>query len=139
MEHSKIVLPSLPQLEKVKNENFEILLPYRLRALRKAQGKTLKEMALIVGVTISTYAGYETPKPNANSRVPALEKIMKLSNYFGVSVDYLIGATDEKPRYQALDVTELAEKAELQPHVKATLDFAISEITKQKELQAAGV
>ena len=130
MEVAKLIIPSEPKLEKVKDEIYELHLNDRLRSLRRAYGKTLKEMAAVVGVTISTYAGYEASKKLNNHRVPALEKIVKLANYFGVSVDYLIGHSDVKTQYSPVDVTELAEQAGLEPHVKATFDFAISEISK---------
>jgi transcriptional regulator with XRE-family HTH domain len=137
VEHSKFVLPSEPLLEKAKEKKYEIQLEDRLRALRHAYGKTLKEMAEVLGVTISTYAGYEAKKDNKNHRVPALEKILKLSDYFGVSVDYLVGASDLRAKYTPLDIKEMAEKADLEPHVKATFDFAITKISESKETVGA--
>lgn len=130
MESAKLILPSEPKLEKVKDEFYELHLNSRLRSLRLAYGKTLKEMSQVVGVTISTYAGYEAAETSNNHRVPHLQKIVKLANYFGVSLDYLIGTSDVKAQYSPIDVTELAEQAGLEPHIKATFDFAISEISK---------
>jgi transcriptional regulator with XRE-family HTH domain len=133
LKNSKLVIPSKPMLDDVRKEKYELHLNDRLRSLRKAHGKTLKEMCEIVEVSISTFAGYEASKNSNNHRIPSLEKIVKLANYFGVSVDYLIGATDLKPQYSPLDVTELAEKAGLEPHIKATFDYAISQISEYTE------
>lgn len=136
MEQQKIVLP-LPA-NHISRDHIEVKLNHRLRSLRKAKGKTLKDMSEYIGVTISTYAGYEAEETSKNHRTPSIDKIVRLADYFCVSVDYLVGASDEKPQYTPYDVTELAARAELEPHIKATFDYAISEIYK-KNLIPAGV
>lgn len=61
------------------------MLKDRIRAARKATGKTQKEMALALGITESTYCGYETGKRN-----PDALKISKIAAILGVSGDYLL-------------------------------------------------
>ena len=56
-----------------------------LRALRKARGMTLKEVAERVGVAESTVSQYENGK-----RDPDFETLLKLAELFDVSVDYLM-------------------------------------------------
>lgn len=58
----------------------------RIRSLRKAQGLTLKELGAIVGLAESTISQYETGK-----RQPDNETLLRLGEYFGVSVDYILG------------------------------------------------
>lgn len=58
----------------------------RLRELRKHCGITMKELGNEIGVAESTVSQYETGK-----RQPDYETLLKLSEYFGVSVDYLLG------------------------------------------------
>lgn len=65
----------------------------RLKRARKATGKTQKEIADILGITESTYCGYETGK-----RRPDALKIAQLASALGVSGDYLLGrAPDPAP------------------------------------------
>ena len=58
----------------------------KLRELRKKFGLTMKELGIEIGVAESTISQYETGK-----RQPDYETLLKLSEYFGVSVDYLLG------------------------------------------------
>lgn len=67
----------------------------KLRELRKKCGLTMKELGMEIGVAESTVSQYETGK-----RQPDYETLLKLSEYFGVSVDYLLGresVTDSPP------------------------------------------
>lgn len=63
----------------------------RLKQLRKTRGKTQADIAKILNVAISTYRGYE----NETSE-PTIDTLIKLANYFNVSVDYLIGNETSK-------------------------------------------
>jgi hypothetical protein len=45
-----------------------------------------------------------------NHRIPSVSKIMKFANYYGVSVDYLIGNTDQKHKYDVVDIREMYEQ-----------------------------
>lgn len=61
------------------------MLREQLRKARKAAGKTQKEVAAFLGVTESTYCGYETGK-----RQPDAIKLNKISRFLGVSGDVLL-------------------------------------------------
>ena len=61
------------------------MLKDRIRAARKATGKTQKEIAAILGVTESTYCGYETGK-----RQPDAIKVAAIAAALGVTGDYLL-------------------------------------------------
>ncbi len=61
------------------------LLP-RLRELRKARNLTQKQVGDVLGITDQSYSRYET-----GEREPSLESLLKLSDLFGVTVDYLLG------------------------------------------------
>ena len=58
----------------------------RLKELRKATGIQQQEAAKKLGIPGSTYAGYER-----GEREPRIDVLIKLADYFDVSVDYLIG------------------------------------------------
>ncbi|KZE67655.1 DNA-binding protein [Fictibacillus phosphorivorans] len=63
----------------------------RLRELRKSKTKlTMKEFGRIFNLAESTISGYET-----GSRKPDMETIQRFADYFEVSIDYMIGRSDE--------------------------------------------
>ena len=64
-------------------------LAVRLRRLREGNQKTQKEIANIIGTTQGAYAHWEN-----GTREPNLETLNKLKEYYKVSLDYLVGATD---------------------------------------------
>jgi len=62
----------------------------RLKALRKEKGKTQQNIADLLNVQRSTYGEYERGKI-----LPPMDKMKVLADYFGVSIDYLIGGKNE--------------------------------------------
>lgn len=62
-----------------------------LRELRKQRGLTMKELGEKIGVSESTISLYETGR-----RSPSYEILLKIAEYFGVSVDYLLRGNEEK-------------------------------------------
>jgi transcriptional regulator with XRE-family HTH domain len=74
------------------------MLRYRLEELREKKGMTRKEMAKYLEIDQSTYGKYELGK-----REPDIETIEALADYFNVSVDYLLGRTDELSPYPRVD------------------------------------
>ena len=63
----------------------------RIRALRKAQGLTQKDMADVLGAATSMYNMYET-----RQRLMYVETFAMLCSYFGVSADDLLGTGKEE-------------------------------------------
>lgn len=57
-----------------------------LKQLRKDKGLTQQEMANLFGISRGTYAHYEI-----NRREPDAETLSKLADFFGVTVDDLLG------------------------------------------------
>lgn len=62
----------------------------RLKELRREKGKTQKDLANAIGVGRTTICEYE----NGNI-VPKQEGLLKIANYFNVSVDYLTGVSND--------------------------------------------
>ena len=58
----------------------------RLKLLRKAAKKTQKDIAAVVSITQNAYSYWETGKVKIDS-----ESLKKLSEFFGVSLDFLSG------------------------------------------------
>ncbi len=65
-----------------------------LRELRKEKNITMKKLGEIIGVAESTISLYENGK-----RQPDNVTLLKLADFFNVSVDYLLGRnnTEKKP------------------------------------------
>lgn len=68
--------------------NKNALFPSRLRALREEKRVSQAALASLLGVSKSTIGLYET-----GDTLPDIKTADDLANYFGVSVDYLIGRT----------------------------------------------
>lgn len=62
-----------------------------LKVLRKQQNISMKKLGEIIGVAESTISLYESGK-----RQPDKDTLIRIADYFCVSVDYLLGATDKK-------------------------------------------
>ena len=62
----------------------------RLISLREESGITQQMLAFDLGISRTTYAHYEQ-----GSHEPPIENLVKLSKIYDVTVDYLLGLTDE--------------------------------------------
>lgn len=75
----------------------------RLRELRKRSKKTLQEVANNIEITPQALSLYELEQRQADYNT-----LLKLAEYFNVSVDYLLGRTD-LPLYIPADLHEELE------------------------------
>lgn len=71
----------------------------KLRELRKKNGLTMKELGRKVGVAESTISQYETGKRQADYEI-----LLKISDFFGVSVDYIL--TGKEPEKTPTPIAE---------------------------------
>lgn len=72
-----------------------------LKILRKELGKTQEELGEIFGLSGASITGYETGK-----RFPDMETVIKMAQYFNVSVDYLLDLTESRvPPGTVIEVT----------------------------------
>lgn len=62
----------------------------RLKTLRTEKGIKQKDVANILGITTSAYGFYEQGK-----RTPTIEVLLSLSQYYKVSLDWLISGFDD--------------------------------------------
>ncbi len=105
----------------------------RLRELRKAKGITQEELAKIIGVERSSIGKYE----GKGHVIPSDDVKVKLAEYFGVSVDYLLGRSKEK--MPAVNDSGLDEKivnllSDLSPgEVQRVQDFVAGLKASRKE------
>ena len=66
----------------------------KIRDLREDCDKTQKELAEYLQIHQTTYSDYELGRLNVP--VPVLHK---LADFYGVSIDYLLGRTNQKTPY----------------------------------------
>ena len=62
----------------------------RIRELRKSSGLTQQELGAVLGVAKNTVSQYETGRNTPNDDIK-----IAMANYFNVSMDYLMGKTDQ--------------------------------------------
>lgn len=65
----------------------------RLVECRKVSGSTQKQIADSAGISLRVYQYYETGERDATSKI-----LIALADYFDVSLDYLVGRSDEPAR-----------------------------------------
>lgn len=70
---------------------------YRLKDLREDADLTQAKLAEILGCSQTTYSRYET----GNLSVP-IDILKKLAYFYNVSVDYILGLTNDKLPYKRI-------------------------------------
>lgn len=88
----------------------------KLRELRKGHGLSMKELGNILGLSESTISLYENGK-----REPDIATLIKIADYFQISVDDLIGRTNSLNKSDILDKEERLAVREV--HSPAMLNF----------------
>lgn len=66
----------------------------RLIQLKNERGLLQKDIARDVGLALRTYQYYET-----GQRKPDSDTLIALADYFDVSLDYLVGRSDDPSRH----------------------------------------
>lgn len=66
----------------------------RIKELRLGKGLTMDQLAKDIGSTRATISNFENEQ-----RKPSLDMVIKLADYFQVSIDYLVGRTDDPTFY----------------------------------------
>mgnify|MGYP001147740298 CR=1 FL=1 len=62
----------------------------RLKELRTSRRLYQRELAELLGISIRGYQCYET-----GEHEPGVKKLIALADYYNVSIDYLVGRTDD--------------------------------------------
>lgn len=61
----------------------------RLRELRKSKRISQLKLAIDLNMSQNTISRYET-----GEREPGINELIKIADYFSISIDYLLGRTD---------------------------------------------
>ena len=70
------------------------LFSVRLRELRASKGISQKALASILGISDAAVNMLEKEK-----RLPSFEILLALADYFNVSIDYLVGRSEDPTRH----------------------------------------
>jgi len=110
----------------------------RLKELRQQKNLTQEELARKMGISRGTYAHYEI-----NKRQPDYEMLQKFADFYDVTVDYLLGRTDNPENKSTVTVAgqsislspdELRVFKELIKHQAMFHDLATDPERKVKQL-----
>ncbi|MGG1215300.1 helix-turn-helix domain-containing protein [Micromonospora provocatoris] len=97
------------------------MLGVRLKYLRKSNNKTQQDIADILGITRPAYTAYEQGKRN-----PDYEILEKIADYYNVSIDYLLGRTDNKGALHTQAGISDNEYNNLSSYQKEVIDFFLT-------------
>lgn len=81
----------MPKVNKPKDTAIQEQLAEKLQLLRKQKDVSQLEVANYIGLTVGAYQNYENGRREAN-----YETLTKLSKFFGVTTDYLLGLEEKK-------------------------------------------
>ncbi len=87
--------------EEIRLDNFG----NRLRKLRESEGLTQKQVAADIQCSCKVLSNYELGK-----REPDFDTLVKLSDYFNVTTDYLLGRTKEPHQYNDMTLNETTKE-----------------------------
>ncbi|TCP55388.1 transcriptional regulator with XRE-family HTH domain [Tumebacillus sp. BK434] len=68
--------------------------PQRLKELRKSRKLSQETLGREVGIDRTSISHYENSEEN-DERIPRLDTLKKIADFFDVTYDYLLGRTDE--------------------------------------------
>lgn len=66
----------------------------RIIELKKTKNLLQKDIANAINITVRNYQRYEK-----GEQQPTLPVVIKLADYFNISIDYLVGRSDDPHRY----------------------------------------
>ena len=96
-------------------------MPNRIRFFRKEKKMTMKQLGECLGVAESTISQYETGK-----RQPDNETLIRLAEFFGVTVDNLLGRSDEpymNPMSPENSIRGITDPDEIQRRISSEAHF----------------
>lgn len=101
----------------------------RLKELRLSKGITQKELATIAGVDRTSIGKYES-----RNVVPNLEVIYLLADYFGVTIDYLLGREPNEDKKNSLPPLNQKDEKD----ISAALDKILNNLECEEALSFYG-
>lgn len=97
----------------------------RLRYLREYHGLTQKEVANAIGIGYSTYCMFE----NESLSIPTY-RIIQLSNFYKINIDYLIKLTDKMINVSKNEKVNKSKIAQRLKSIRLELNLTLREYAK---------
>ena len=102
-----------------------------LKRFRKAFGLSQKDVANVLGIKQPSYAVYES------STIPSTRMVIKLADHYNISLDYLLGRTDNpRPYDKSATQGTPSEKPVVQESVPAKLQVVPSNVPREKPVES---
>ena len=98
----------------------------RLRELRLLLGWNMKQAAKEIGMPYTTYISYEKEDREMNSEV-----LVKFADFFGCSVDYLIGKSDSPERDEPDELADVLQLLRDREDLRALLHVSAKNTPEQ--------
>ena len=95
----------------------------RLKEARKKARLSQQQVADHIGISQNTYSYWENGKYNVDS-----ESLKKLSELFNVSIDYLLGVSEEKTEQHTVTLTPKDEK-----DIEKTLEQMVADLNSGQD------
>lgn len=108
-----------------------LIMQNRIRELRKSRNMTMKQLGEVVGVAESTISQYETGK-----RQPDNETVLKLGEFFDVTVGYILGAEKERATIDVIDDDLKEYLDELRNRPEKKLLFSVTKNATKSQIEA---
>jgi len=93
------------------------LFRFRLKELREEKNISRSDLAEILGVSVQTIANYEN-----GHREPNFDTLLKIADFFNVTVDYLIGNSNFRTREEEFRGKNFYEKYKLDDVIDDSMD-----------------
>ena len=117
-----------------------MIIAERLRTLRREKNLSKRDLVSMLPINYSTYANYES-----GFREPNSEVLQMLARHFGVSIDYLMGMTENRRKADEVAVLTDAEHdhisqyRQLDAHGKELVDLVLSKELERINFMGAKV
>lgn len=107
----------------------------KLKEIREKTGMNKKEFADYLGVKYTTYNNYEV-----GSREPASDFLIMISKKFDISIDYIMGLSDEREKsyhypLKSSEYEHIKKYRTLDPLSREIVDFVIEKESERKRAQ----
>jgi phage repressor protein C with HTH and peptisase S24 domain/DNA-binding XRE family transcriptional regulator len=106
-----------------------------LKKLRRDRGMNAKQFCKASDISYNTYQNYETGK-----RLPTAEFLMKIADFYGVSVDFILGRKEKSPvpyldkfEYTNAQKTAMALYSQLPDYARPIILEAMKQLVKAAE------
>lgn len=98
----------------------------RLKELRIERGLTQEQLARNTNIPAATIRRLEV-----SQSIPRKERLILLSNYFDVSIDYLLGETDQRSHSKKLGKYGSLIIGETEKHAEEATEYVLRELVKK--------